>query len=509
MTFAIRIVKVLLFMLAGSAAAEVSQLTVAGDLMIHPDQLASYITSGVEKVNGSPTWDWPELHFTSPYKTAWMGVQAKGPFSLSFTTESIAAQQIGIELDWDNPALTVGQFQIDDTITRTVGATTIRIHLTGQCTGMSMSVPEGKWRMKGHLGWAWGPGGGTNGMQFKWLDFQFSQNNGATAQANLGQCQGPSGLQTAMQQAFDGISKDQTWIENTLKNGVLNWVQSSLAGVHGDLMQPRVFPLKAGLDMNWTPDTLNGLPGGLIRVAGHLNLQKNTAKAYSQTLDRTYTDQSLTQVKESGYVLPKDTMTALMDFLYHTGDLQYRTTSDKVSAFSSLMNSRFMQFFVWPDLMSFASKTVFYFDVLTSGSPALAGGEALVDGGVQYAMQAPLVVHQWAPVSGKYIPYVDFSSQVTGKMQASVDGNQIKLQMLPNQLNVKTNFRGEFSLIRYVNNWIATSLLGSRVQSYLTSTPLTLNVPSWQMSDNTSLSVRDLQQWKQSFRVPLQFKNSK
>jgi hypothetical protein len=490
---------------AVTVKADPAQLKINGDLMIHPDQIATFFSLATKQIQTSAGWNWPELDFTKPYHTSWSNVQAHGPFDISFDTSALNSQVLGVELNWNDPAISIGQFQIDDTITRNVGGNTIVIHLSGMCSGLSASVPNGQWKVKGHLTWAWVNGA----LQVSWSDFSFSMNSSATPVADFGQCSGPSGLQPALSQAFNDILHDSSWLQDVLHDGVLDWVQNAMGTLQGELLKPRTLTLKTGLDLTWQPEMISGLDQGRVRVAGHFDLVKAGASVAPVLLDRSYDPASLSTVTESGFVLPHEALPTLISFIYQTGDLQYRVTSDKIDSFVALMQSRFLQFFVWPDLMNFAKDSVFYFDVATTKAPQLSQGRTLSGGGIAYNMQAPLIVHQWAPSKNQYLPYIDFASAMSGVVQASVKNGQMNVQMTPSSLNIQSDFRSEFSRVRSVNSWIATSLLGSRVQGYLSTTPMGFTIPQWDLGQNLELSIRDVQIWKQSLRVPLTLKNSK
>jgi hypothetical protein len=130
-------------------------------------------------------------------------------------------------------------------------------------------------------------------------------------------------------------------------------------------------------------------------------------------------------------------------------------------------------------------------------------------GGVAYHIEAPLLVRQWAPAGAAYLPYVDFTSPLSGSLRASVQDGRLDLSLQPDNMGINVLFRPEFSAVRPVTAWIATSLLGSSVREYLTSRPMSVDLPSWPLGPDMALTIRDVQAWRQSFRVPLEFRNSK
>lgn len=502
MKTALRALLALLSTVNVSVAAETAELKVRGDMVVHPDQLAVFLGIAADKIRASANWDWQSLTFAKPYKTSWSGVQARGPFDIKFSTDGLKRQELSFELLWRDPVINVGRFEIHDTIERDLGGARVIIHLDGACNNMSVRLPAAGWKVRGKLAWGWnGPS-----LAVQWQDFQFAADSFNAAQVDLGQCDGTqAGLQQALREAIESVSKDQAWMQDVLKDGILDWVQGAFADLQGELLKARSSAVKSGLDLAWEPETLSGLANGMFRVAGHLVLRKASPTKYSEIVERTQTEAQLDLVQESGFVLPKDTLPRLTEFLFKLGELRYRVSSDRVESFQSLMQSRFLQFFVWPDLMNFSKQTKFYFDLSTSKAPSLTNGR-MTPAGVAYDMRAPLVVGQWAPTSTHYVPYLDFHSQLSGSVYAGIQGHQLVLRLVPSAMDVTNQFRAEFMRLRSVNTWIATSLLGSRVQEYLSANPLSVNIPQWTLGDGVVLGIKDLQIWKQSLRVPLDFK---
>ncbi len=98
---------------------------------------------------------------------------------------------------------------------------------------------------------------------------------------------------------------------------------------------------------------------------------------------------------------------------------------------------------------------------------------------------------------------------MSGLLTAKIQDGKFNLQVSPSALSINARFRKEFSRFRLVTEWIATSLLGSRVSSYLEKKPISFEVPRWDLGDGMQITMRDLQLWKYSTRIPLEFKNNK
>lgn len=491
-----------LAMFAFAARAQTSTLRLEGDLLIHPDQIGDFFERAARKISSTTVWDWPELKFTKPYKTSWSNVQARGPFAISFATANLARQEIGFELSWSEPTVQVGRFEINDTITRKSGTNTVIVRLEGSCDGMSVRFPAGDWRVRGSLKWASGP----QGLQVAWEDFQFSGGELSVATVDLGHCEGPHILGEALRDTIMKVGRDREWMEEVLRDGVLNWIEGTLGGLQDELLKPREVSVRAGLALAWNPLTVVDGGAGVIRVGGQVVVAHAASRDEETVVPRGYDPNALT-IRESGFVLPKSTLPEILKFLQRHGELGFRARSTDIPAFQSLMQSRLAQFFVWPDLMGFSKSTQFYFDVSSTAAPNLTGGYT-VTGGVVYQAEAPLVVHQWAPSATAYVPYLDFNASLKGQLLTRVRQNKLVLEMRPEPLGLGATFRAEFQRqVRAVTSRISKSILSSRITEYLEGKTFEFDLPRWELSQGFSLGVKDLKLTEKTLRIPLELKS--
>ena len=158
--------------------------------------------------------------------------------------------------------------------------------------------------------------------------------------------------------------------------------------------------------------------------------------------------------------------------------------------------------------MNFSKSTQFWFDVTSEQAPKL-DSPRMQSQGLTYQFQAPLIVHQWAPTATKYLPYVDFRSQLNGALSTKIEKGAMKLRLEPGRLQIRSNFRSEFSIIRRIRSWISTSILSSRVAEYLREKDFQVEVPAWEIGEDMTLGMSHLKVSGQSLRVLLDFKSNK
>ncbi len=495
----------LFIILSVPVAAQTSQLKLDGDLIIHPAQIAKFLDSAATDFSKLPAWDWPQLQFTKPYKTNWSDVQAKGPFSVRFLTSRLELQEVGFDLVWNEPAVEIGKFEIHDRIVRKEGSNTVIIHLDGECKDMSVRFPGGQWHVKGILKWDWVAGQ----LQIGWHDFQFEGNRNAEAQVDMGRCEGPNQIRESLHETIVRMGKDPQWMQDVMRDGVLDFIESSMVGLQEQILSKRQMEIKPGLTLGWRPSVLTSAGAGMIRVAGQLGLVRKSRVDSEKTIARGYDEDSLASVGESGFVLPRETLPEVVRFMQAGGDLGFRVASREVEAFTKLMQSRFKQFFVWPDLMAFKKSTNFWFDVGVQQPPSIGDGKSM-DGVLKYQMEVPIVIHQWAPNATEYLPYMDFTTMFHGGLLASIQDGNLTIQLQSEKLDVQSKVRSEYnSKVRKVNPRISHSALSSQVTEYLAEKPFKVKLPDWQLSTSFSLGVRDLGLTEKSFHIPLEIKNNK
>jgi hypothetical protein len=488
--------------LSASAWAGDAALTLSGDLIIHPNQMSNFFAYAADEIRNSTAWDWPALTFTSPYKTAWTQIQAVGPFDIQFDSSGLASQQLSFTLNWAQPQLSVGNFEIHDTITRDVGGAQINVHLDGTCTNMILQIPGGQWQVQGTMLWD------LNAQSFtiSWVSFNLQMAKSVTPIVNLGKCAGEPALLQMLHDTILSMTEDQAWLQDVLQQGLANWLQGTLGNMQTELLTPRQIALKPALSLAWQPSGLERLPGGMLHVPGTMALTQAGSTVGANAVARNYDPSILQAATESGFVLPKDTLSAAVNYLFANGELVDRIDSTQVSAFESLMQSRFFQFFVWPDLLSFRESTKFYFDLTTQSAPQIGAGKMLVNGGSSFPYTAPMLAHQWAPANSAYLPYIDFTAPLSGLLTAKIQNGNLTLQMSQGgEMKLQSYFRPEFAATRSENTWLATSLIGSNVRSYLNSTPFSFALSSWSVGTGLALQMVDIQAQDQTFNIPINF----
>lgn len=483
---------------------QVASLKINSDLILHPNQIANVFMITADKINKTSTWDWSELQFQVPYKTTWSQVQAKGPLSLNVHTDALNSRELSFELYWQNPVLNVGQFAIHDRVVKEVDGVTIIINVDGTCSNVNWTANNGNWKIRGKL--LWGIAGGD--IQVQWKEFEF-QSNPAAPQPSFtsGPCVGPDVIQQTLRDNVNAVVGDQVKMRQLMQNAILSWMNRSLHTMTADLMKTRTNTLRPNLDLEWDPQFMITLPSGMIRVPGYMTLRRAGIATMPAVIDRTLADADYAAATETGFILPKNALENIAAFLHETGDLTKRYKSTQVKGFQDMFTSSFSAGVVWPDLLKFSTSTVFYFDLASDAAPQIQNvrSGSSTQGGLVYDVKAPIVIYDWAPSRGNYIPYVDLRSTVTGTFRAAIKSQNLQVQVVPASMPVTARFRSEYKAIRAVDERIDTARLSTAAKDFLNSKVTSVAIPSWSFGTDIKSSYGDLKLFKQSVMVPVSF----
>jgi len=493
------------FIFSGTSFAQTASMKINSDLVLHPSQIANVFLITADKLNKSAKWDWPEMQFQKPYKTWWNTVQAKGPFTLNVRTDKLNAQEMSFELYWQEPVVSVGEFVVKDTIVKNLGGVLVHINVEGRCNGMDWKAVNGLWKIRGRMSW----GIVNQELVVAWKEFEFVGNPSAPQPVtNMGECFGPPEIQEALRANVQSVTKDQAAMQDLMRRGILAWMNNSLHNLKMEVMKTRSGMLKPGLELLWQPQFMVMMPGGMIRIPGYLNLKRDGINAFPAVIDRTLPEQDYSTVTESAFILPQTVLEHIASFTYTTGDLGKRYKSTEIKGFVDLMNNRFNQSVVWPDLQKFATNTLFYFDLMAEGVPQLSNqraGAANSGGGILYDVKAPILINDLAPAKDKYLNYVDFRSTVNGSLRVGVKSQQLTMTTAASSVPLTAKFRPEYQTYRAVDKNIDTSRLGTAGRDFINGKTFTVPLPQWKMGETINMVYGDLKIFKSSVILPLTF----
>lgn len=178
-------------------------------------------------------------------------------------------------------------------------------------------------------------------------------------------------------------------------------------------------------------------------------------------------------------LIPFATIRALIMGEYFANQLEYTMKSTDIPAFQSLMQSRFKQFFAWPDLMTYDKETTFLFQFLPLGPPSFlnerSGGAGVISG----ELTIPLSMRMFAPLKGMWTPYVEFRTLVSGSTTMSLqkDG-KVHFRINASDQPAAYAFAQKYVQEYDPNQKIAIDTMAGAVRDSLNADGMTMSLPT-------------------------------
>lgn len=195
------------------------------------------------------------------------------------------------------------------------------------------------------------------------------------------------------------------------------------------------------------------------------------------------TDQSSPQL-----LIPFATIRAMMMGEYFANKLEYTMRSNEIPAFTALMQSRFKQFFGWPDLMTYDQETTFLFQFLPLGPPSFENAKAGNAGSINGDLNLPLSVRMFAPLSGKWTPYVEFRTLLAGNANMTLlkDG-KVNFKIAASEQPASYAFAQKYIQQYDPNTKIAISTIADATRDSLNTEGMQMSLPTFTVGKQLQL----------------------
>lgn len=160
---------------------------------------------------------------------------------------------------------------------------------------------------------------------------------------------------------------------------------------------------------------------------------------------------------------------------------------NQISAFKKILKSRFLQFFIWSDLMHFSKQDTFtLFSKLTT-VPKLNFGTDL-----SLNLEAQLSSVIQAPRDSQILNYVQIQTQVKSKLQYSVENGKFSFQFANPDIQIRAQYDPSYKQKYKPWGALPTSLLQKAVQEAQLLRSGSVAIPSFKLNDSVSLQADNL-----------------
>jgi hypothetical protein len=440
-----------------------------GTFVIHESDITTWIKDQTAK------WFVPnqviadQIELQSPYHSLLNGFFWSGSANLVWSKDSSTNVWI-FDGQATDAKLFARSFEIHDTIVAGVGGSTVAVRVDLVCQNLEIDLP-GQWKLHGELPAAWAKSVFNVSLQNMLL-----QQSGQLPVLHVGACQGPGGAEVFLNQQIAQLFANTAKVRSMISNEFQNLINAQVTKLMA-VIKPIQFEI-LGANVEFNPSAIKNLKSGTWIVDGALTFNGGQSTG-TKFVSKTYTDLNVTDARASGLIFSNSLIKEILAFALRAGLYANDFTSNDIASFKSFMENRFLQFFLWSDLINFNSSTVFDFHLSTRGTPVVQSMTNLFPG-IQWTLSAPVDVVMSAPEGASELPYVEFFStqpaQVVLTTQANLAGS-LQVNYSVAKMPMWYGYREEFFKVRRPTSTIAIDTVSSQVQSGMTNKSWTYAIP--------------------------------
>jgi hypothetical protein len=382
--------------------------------------------------------------------------------------------QTQIQSDYLRIRAVLGEIKISKTIERIVNGTTVQVSLTAVCEPTVLFQNEASIGSVINLS----ASQGSLTAQINDLDFNWS----VPWTVEDMSCTGPVDLAEMLKQQFQRQLSEieplklivKTYLQNYLQTVINSIVEKSKISVQWSALDNQ--SLGIGINQIFEADSKNISMGGVLAYQNE-NPQRDLQ------FDFNATDLAETQINENlQMVFPESWLIATMESLSVSKQSLYRAELNSFKSFSSFLKNRFLQFFLWPDLMNFSKKARFTV-ILNASEPAkLSWPDTKTN-----QIQVSALMNAW--ISGQrnneMQDYLYLKNSVSFTSEFKILDESLNLSFQNISARVKTQVQPSYQQKFGFSGWLATSVLKKSIVSALNNQAFAVKIPQAQIGGQT------------------------
>jgi hypothetical protein len=289
------------------------------------------------------------------------------------------------------------------------------------------------------------------------------------------QCTGPSGFADLIQQEIQNQLSEATQFENQIRDFLQTSLNQKVNTLLAKALQPHLLQFQSSTYQYELKALQNISKSGIDFQVLVSNGKNESGNPITDLRGRPLPNLSTTR---PSLVFGEKGFQQFMQAALLQQTLQ--TQLNKLSAFSRLLHSRFLQFFIWPDLMNFSKSAAF-----TLNTRVLPGSTLSLNAKKSWNMN--LYLGSWLVAERENAPwnYLLIQNQLQGQLALTIEKGQLMLapSLFPssNQLHSKITF-GEDYVKRFDPcTIISKSLIEESVKKSLFEKSHFLQIPKVQL----------------------------
>lgn len=371
----------------------------------------------------------------------------------------------GSKEDWGALQIQVGQFAIDQTIYREFGGNKIGIRIKAQCSPFTVDLPA--MALSVHAPFV------QDGNFFlpRAQEVELFQNQPAALSTI--QCYGPMGFEDKVTNLVLETLRNNDVIAQFIKSQLQQLTSEKLASAFKNWMKSKnqnvelvrsSAPFSQGLYIHLLTAMTDSEDGEILQLPADLTL---TAPKNGELVQSLISNEQLNRIVEEKIQTQKIS--------------KYNLQS--ISSFSSFMNNRFLQLFVWSDLLHYSRKAPFYLNVQKIESLEIQSarvGEWIVKFQTSGNIESDRKSQKW--------DFIDWSMGVSSRLSLSIQSGKAVVSTANSLSNFDFQYGSEYEQ-RFSPGRPSGKILNKAVESALTQKSFELALPKisilgadWKMS---------------------------
>lgn len=375
--------------------------------------------------------------------------------------------------------LTIGDVSVDHIVEREVSGIVGRFRLQANCKNVQLQMKAGA----GDFAVILTPnvGSSTAGGEIQSVRLGWAPDAWGVASM---QCTGAEGFDAILKEEIQKIAQDSEKFVAPHKEFLRASVQAELDKVQFDFSGSKQLVMsRPDIKVTMTVDQLKDLGTEGAKVTGHFMVDFNRAPD-SEVKVLTLNGNASANSSLASLRLPKDFLKEAMKRAYAPNTWMHQFNSDKISGFVSLMRSRFLQFFVWPELMKYPKTSVFRFDVYSNKNLNIQGQ------GLNYQMQGNIYTQMQSPQKGKLAPFMDFTVPMKANIKLQVQSGILTADLGSPTLSLNAQWNQNYLANNRVSKSFSSGTIQSRIIEAITGQKITTVLPSIPVADGLALKVK-------------------
>jgi len=373
-----------------------------------PMSLKDYSAVLMKKsMQGMESAQLPTYEFKKPFKTSIINTVMDINYNAQVQAVESKHGSFKFSLDIGSSRISSEKVITDDMIEKYIGGILVQVFVRGQCNGISLQN-NSPLKLEGVF-------------DLESVNSQLSakvkslQVVGLSAwDVSIGECTGMKGYEKIIDAELKKFLKDPAFLAGLFTEHLQNKLNNLVNELTAKVLAERQIKVTDALEVMLSPlGIIFNSENGQMLVHGELvsHILSQDSNAVIE-VPAPVTNEDISTFAQSGLVISQEYVTALSNAFYKSGFYSKNIKSDTIGGFKSLMGSRFLQFFLWADLMQFKLGTIFDFRTFATAAPKIQN-LGTSGGAAWFNLEGPVRANMMAPSPNGFVPYVNFQSATT------------------------------------------------------------------------------------------------